>query len=143
MLKKIIILIISIIMIMTFITSNNVVYAESSDMSDGSGSSSSASSGSSGSLGSGFPSDLSQYKPSLADSSGWISIVESILGVLQVIGLIGCVILLALFGFNTILGSASEKAVAHEKYGGFLIGIILVTGGISIAKIVISVAEGF
>ena len=98
---------------------------------------------SSGSILNGYPSNLSQYKPSIANSSGWISIVESVLGVLQVVGLIGCVILLALFGFNTILGSASEKAVAHEKYGGFLIGIILVTGGISIAKIIISVAEGF
>lgn len=142
MLKKLIILIISIIMIMIFITSNNIVYAEPHDwFEEDSGSSSSSSS--SGSILNGYPSNLSQYKPSIANSSGWISIVESVLGVLQVVGLIGCVILLALFGFNTILGSASEKAVAHEKYGGFLIGIILVTGGISIAKIIISVAEGF
>lgn len=142
MLKKVIILIISIIMIMIFITSNNIVYAEPHDwFEEDSGSSSSSSS--SGSILNGYPSNLSQYKPSIANSSGWISIVESVLGVLQVVGLIGCVILLALFGFNTILGSASEKAVAHEKYGGFLIGIILVTGGISIAKIIISVAEGF
>ncbi len=142
MLKKVIILIISIIMIMIFITSNNIVYAEPHDwFEEDSGSSSSSSS--SGSILNGYPSNLSQYKPSIANSSGWISIVESVLGVLQVVGLIGCVILLALFGFNTILGSANEKAVAHEKYGGFLIGIVLITGGISIAKIVISVAEGF
>lgn len=92
----------------------------------------------------GLPSlDDEGYKPkvSLSEDGKAMNVVVIILNVLTVLGVIAIVVSTALIGFNMILGSASEKAVAQEKFVGIIIASALITGGTIIARIIISVAE--
>lgn len=81
------------------------------------------------------------YKPTIPSGGKATTIISNILGALTVIGIIAIVIAIALIGFSSILGSASEKAENKEKYVGLIIAAVLITGGSIIARIIISVAE--
>lgn len=87
-----------------------------------------------------YPTLDSNYKPDV-EGSKVIEITNSILGVIMVIGVICIVVFIALTGFGTILGSASEKAELKSKFVGYIIAAILITSGATIAKLIISVAE--
>lgn len=87
-----------------------------------------------------YPTLDSNYKPGV-EGSKVIEITNSILGVIMVIGVICIVVFIALTGFGTILGSASEKAELKSKFVGYIIAAILITSGATIAKLIISVAE--
>lgn len=91
----------------------------------------------------GLPDINSNYKPRVDFGSTGTSksIIEKILGVLVALGGIVGVISIALIGFNTILGSASEKAANQEKYIGVLIGAALITSGSIIAQMIVKFAE--
>lgn len=67
--------------------------------------------------------------------------LQKTLATLQVIGVIATVIAIAFIGFKTIIGSASEKAVEKEKFIGILVAAVMITGGITIARFIISVVE--
>lgn len=82
-----------------------------------------------------------KYQPSIDTNPISRGILEKILSILQVIGVIGIVISVAMLGFKTVMGSASDKAVEQEKYGGILIATVMITSGISIAKFIISTLE--
>lgn len=88
----------------------------------------------------GLPDIHNGYKPSV-QLGGAKSIVEKILGVLTVLGVIFIVVSIALIGFNIILGTASEKAVNQEKLIGILIAAAVLTGGSSLAQIIMKFAE--
>ena len=90
--------------------------------------------------GTGLPS-LSDFEPQISMGSQSKSIISGILGALTVIGIIAIVLSIAIIGFNTILGSASEKAAGQEKYGGLVIAAVLITSGSIIARLIISLAE--
>jgi len=81
------------------------------------------------------------YEPTIKENPISKGMLQKILGVLQVIGIIGTVVAIALIGFKTMLGSASEKAVEKEKYIGILIAVVMITSGITIAKFIIAVVE--
>lgn len=81
------------------------------------------------------------YKPSANLGGTSKNIVVTILNILTVLGIVAVVIGIALVGFGTILGSASEKAIAKEKYVGLLIAAIVITAGSTIAKVLVKVAE--
>lgn len=82
------------------------------------------------------------YKP-VANLDGTPkTIVSKILGALQAIGGILIVISIALIGFNTIMASANDKAVAQEKYIGLLVAALVITFGSTLARAIASVAEG-
>lgn len=81
------------------------------------------------------------YKPQFTVGDGTKNIFSTILGVLQLIGIIAIVIAIALIGFNTIMGSASQKAVGQEKIVGLLIAAGVLTGGSALAKMIMSIAE--
>ena len=81
------------------------------------------------------------YEPIIKENPISKGMLQKILGVLQVIGIIGTVVAIALIGFKTMLGSASEKAVEKEKYIGILIAVVMITSGITIAKFIIAVVE--
>ena len=85
---------------------------------------------------------LGGFKPQI-QAGKIIEITNVILGVIIAIGAILITVFIALTGFGMILGSAEEKAVAKEKFAGYLIAAIILTGGATIAKIVISIAETF
>ena len=81
------------------------------------------------------------FRPQITGATNAIDLIEKILSVLLVVGIVATVILLAVVGFTSILGSASEKAAAQEKYMGFVIGAILITSISAVAKFIISIAE--
>ena len=87
--------------------------------------------------------NFEMFRPGVKDEE--INIVmpkiSAISSVLFVIGIISTAVLLAVIGFTTMLGSANEKALAQEKYMGFLVGAILITTISTIAKVIIQVAE--
>ena len=85
--------------------------------------------------------DPTKYQPNINTNPVSKGILEKILSILQVIGVIGIVISVAMLGFKTVMGSASDKAVEQEKYGGILIATVMITSGISIAKFIISTLE--
>lgn len=82
------------------------------------------------------------YKPTIQGGK-MIEVTNIILGVIIAIGTILITVFIAITGFGMILGSAEEKAVAKEKFGGYLIAAIVLTGGATIAKVIISIAETF
>lgn len=81
------------------------------------------------------------YEPTIDTNPIAKGMLQKILAILQVIGVIATVIAIALAGFKTILGSASEKAMEKEKYMGILIAAIMITSGITIARFIISAVE--
>lgn len=87
--------------------------------------------------------DDTGYKPTVSLSTGGsaFNIITQILSVLTVVGIIAVVIAIALIGFNTILGSASEKADYQQKLVGVVIAGIFMIAGSTIAKFIISIAE--
>lgn len=87
--------------------------------------------------------DDDEYRPQiqLQEGESTLTIIETVLGFLIVIGICAVVIAIALIGFNSMLGSASEKALNQEKFVGIFIAACLITGGSIIAKFIISVAE--
>ena len=85
---------------------------------------------------------LGGYEPK-AQGGIIIEATKTILGIIIAVGAILITVFIALTGFGMILGSAEEKAVAKEKFAGYLIAAIILTGGATIAKIIINVAETF
>ena len=81
------------------------------------------------------------YKPEINSSDRFNNIVGSILGVLQVLGIILMVIGIAIIGLKTILGSADEKAEYQGKTIGILVGAAIIFGISTITKFIISVIE--
>lgn len=81
------------------------------------------------------------YQPIPVKSDSFDSKVAAILSILQVIGVITIVIGITIMGFNTILGSAEEKAVEQKKAIGVIVGAIMIFGVTTIAKFIISIVE--
>lgn len=82
------------------------------------------------------------YKPTIQGGK-LIEVTNIVLGAIIAIGAILITVFIAITGFGMILGSAEEKAVAKEKFGGYLIAAIILTGGATIARVIISIAETF
>ena len=89
----------------------------------------------------GLPNLEGNYRPTVQMGQSSINIVSTILSILTAVGIVIAVVGIALIGFNSILGSASEKAAGQEKYVGIVIASLLITGGSIIAKFIINFAE--
>ena len=89
----------------------------------------------------GLPS-LDSFQASIS-LGGASTIVGGILWVLMIVGTVLIVVSLALIGFLTILGSASEKADYQQKLVGVIFAGIFMVASSSIAKLIISVAITF
>ena len=81
------------------------------------------------------------YEPSFEKSDSFNSKVATLLSILQVVGVIAIVIGIAIMGFNTIMGSAEEKAVEEKKAIGLIVGAVMIFGVTTIAKFIISIVE--
>lgn len=81
------------------------------------------------------------YKPTIYNNTKANSMIAKIFGALQVVGGVAIVISIAMIGFNSILGSADEKAQGKGKAVGILFGSIMIVGVSTIAKLIISVIE--
>ena len=111
------------------------------DLGGGGATSSTESTETTGGGSTGLP-NLEEYTPQVTMGSSSKSIISTILSVMTVLGVVTVVIGFALIGFNSIMGSASEKAAGQEKYVGLVIAAVVLIAGSSIAKMIISIAEG-
>ena len=90
----------------------------------------------------GLPSLSGVPKPSVQSGKA-TTMAGNVLGAIIAVGCVLITVFIGLTGFGMILGSAEEKAVAKEKLTGYLVAVIILTGGAAIAKIIISIAESF
>ena len=81
------------------------------------------------------------YEPFLEKSDSFNSKVATLLSILQVVGVIAIVVGISIMGFNTIMGSAEEKAVEQKKAIGLIVGAVMIFGVTTIAKFIISTIE--
>ena len=90
-----------------------------------------------------FLSSLDRYKTSGESSEETKKIINNILSILIALGVVMAVVIIAIIGFQTVLGSAEEKAVNHEQMMTFVVGAIVLLAGSTIVKILYNVATSW
>ena len=73
---------------------------------------------------------------STVDSTKLQSVASKVLSVIQVATVILAVILVAVFGFKFVLGSAQEKADYQKSFIPLIVGVVVVFAASSIAKLI-------
>ena len=86
--------------------------------------------------------DLSLFEPSVSAGS-MTERIGKVLGILMILGTVIIVVAVVMIGFNTILGSASEKAEHQQKLTVVIFAGIFMLASSAIAKFLISIAETF
>ena len=76
------------------------------------------------------------------DTGKLTDIAGKVLGLIQVASAVLAVILIAVFGFKFILGSASEKADYQKSFIPLIVGIVVVFAASSIGKLLFSTFTG-
>lgn len=75
------------------------------------------------------------------DYSGLQNMAASVISLIQVASVILAVILIAVFGFKFIMGSANEKADYQKSFIPLIVGLVVVFAATSIAKLIMTVAN--
>ena len=79
--------------------------------------------------------NITPIPPSEDDMSGVNNIAGKILGLIQAAAGVAAVVLVAIFGFKFIMGSANEKADYQKSFIPLIVGVVVVFAATSIAKI--------
>ena len=66
------------------------------------------------------------------------AIAGRVLGLIQVASAVLAVVLIAVFGFKFIMGSANEKADYQKSFVSLIVGVVVVFAATSIAKLLFS-----
>lgn len=77
-----------------------------------------------------------------AQATGLSTMAGKVIGLIQVASVVLAVILIAVFGFKFIMGSANEKADYQKSFIPLIVGLVVVFAATSIAKLIMSVASG-
>lgn len=72
------------------------------------------------------------------DASPLQAMAGKILGLIQIASAVAAVILVAVFGFKFIMGSANEKADYQKSFVPLIVGVVVVFAATSIAKLLFS-----
>lgn len=72
------------------------------------------------------------------DSTSLQTMAGKVLGLIQIASAIAAVILVAVFGFKFIMGSANEKADYQKSFIPLIVGVVVVFSATSIAKLLFS-----
>lgn len=72
-------------------------------------------------------------------ASGLSTMAGRILGLIQIASAVAAVILVAVFGFKFILGSANEKADYQKSFVPLIVGVVVVFAATSIAKLIFGI----
>lgn len=72
------------------------------------------------------------------DTSDITSRVNNILGFIQWAAIIGGVIIIAILGVKYMMGSVEEKAGYQKSFVPLIVGIVVVMGAVTIAKLLFS-----
>ena len=87
-----------------------------------------------------YLSGISAKDPGTAQISGLKTMANKVLGLIQAATAILAVVLIAVFGFKFVLGSAQEKADYQKSFIPLIVGVVVVFAAVSIAKLIFSVA---
>ena len=80
-------------------------------------------------------------KVNAEDTEGLTNMATKVISLIQVASVILAVILIAVFGFKFIMGSANEKADYQKSFIPLIVGLVVVFAATSIAKVIMSVAN--
>lgn len=81
--------------------------------------------------------DLDPYKD--MEDGGMVTMAKKVLVVIRGVSVVLTVILIAVIGFEFILASSAEqRAEILQKSGGILIGVIMLTAGVSIVTLIVT-----
>lgn len=84
----------------------------------------------------------SEYEPkTLTDYSGFTSIAEKIVGVLQYIGILVAVVVIAIIGIKYMMGSVAEKAEYKKTMFPLLVGCLLLMCATPIVGLIKNIAK--
>lgn len=75
-------------------------------------------------------------------ATGLANMAGNVISLIQVASVILAVILIAVFGFKFIMGSANEKADYQKSFIPLIVGLVVVFAATSIAKLIMSIASG-
>jgi type IV secretory pathway VirB2 component (pilin) len=75
---------------------------------------------------------------SSVDATKLQTLANNVLGLIQIASAVAAVILVAVFGFKFILGSANEKADYQKSFIPLIVGVVVVFAASSIAKLLFS-----
>lgn len=88
--------------------------------------------------------DLNQYGGGSGGSSAELEQkAETILGIIQVIGVVISVVMLMVIGIKYMMGSIEERAEYKQTLKPYLIGAFLVFSGTTVPQIIYQIAKGF
>ena len=74
------------------------------------------------------------------NTDGLQTMAGKVIGAIQVVSVILAAVLIAVFGFKFILGSAQEKSDYMKSFIPLIIGVVVVFSAVSIAKLIFSIA---
>lgn len=80
--------------------------------------------------------------PGSVDATGLQTIAGKVLGLIQIASAVAAVVLIAVFGFKFIMGSANEKADYQKSFIPLIVGVAVVFAASSIAKLLFSTFTG-
>ena len=83
---------------------------------------------------------INVVEPGDATTSGLKGMAGRILGILQIASAIAAVVLIAVFGFKFIMGSAEEKSDYMKSFIPLIVGVVVVFAASSIASLIFNVA---
>lgn len=76
------------------------------------------------------------------NASGLQTIANRVIGLLQVASAVAAVVLITVFGFKFIMGSAGEKVEYQKSFIPLIVGVVVVFAASSIAKLIFSTFTG-
>ena len=80
--------------------------------------------------------------PTTPTDDTYVNVGNSVIGIIQVVGIIISVVCLMVLGIKYMMGSASEKAEYKKTMIPYLVGAILIFGASAITKVVVGLAQG-
>lgn len=83
---------------------------------------------------------IESIKPSTTgvDATGLTGLASKVIGLIQIASAVAAVVLVAVFGFKFIMGSANEKADYQKSFIPLIVGVVVVFSATSIAKLLFS-----
>ena len=76
-----------------------------------------------------------------ADPGNLVTLAGKIIGLIQLASAVAAVVLVAVFGFKFIMGSANEKADYQKSFIPLIVGVVVVFSATTIAKLLFSLLE--
>lgn len=89
-------------------------------------------------------SDPDSYDPAsnVQDSPTAVAKIKTILGTIQLVGVVVSVIVLIIIGIQFMLGSVEEKATYKERMMPYIVGAVLLFASTTLVNVVYNLANG-